>query len=268
MDGVHAHLQDQRKQDGRQDDNSGQGLHEGAYPKQEQVNEQQYGDFVFRKAEDGGRNALGHLLKRHDIPEYRGHRHQHDDNSRSPGGLQTAGPQRAPCELPVNEQAHEKAVKRSNSRCLGRRHDAAVYASQYDDGDKQGTLGDPNRLPQGLQVTLTRCAPPAVLFGDAIGHEHKHKSRQDPRSDARQEKFTHGSLPRNAIDHERITGRDHDADGARARHDRSCEHLVVTAFRHRRDGQRADGRHGGGPRTADCGEEHARGDTGESDPAG
>ena len=121
---------------------------------------------------------------------------------------------------------------------------------------------------EGLQVTLTRCAPPAVLFGDAIGHEHKHKSRQDPRSDARQEKFTHGSLPRNAIDHERITGRDHDADGARARHDRSCEHLVVTAFRHRRDGQRADGRHGGGPRTADCGEEHARGDTGESDPAG
>ena len=41
MDGVHPHLQDERQQDGRQDDDGGERLHKGAYPQQQEVDEQQ-----------------------------------------------------------------------------------------------------------------------------------------------------------------------------------------------------------------------------------
>ena len=45
VDGVHAHLQDSGSRMGVRMTIAAK-LHEGAYPKQEQVNEQQYGDFV------------------------------------------------------------------------------------------------------------------------------------------------------------------------------------------------------------------------------
>ena len=80
MQGRDADAGHDGQQNRGQDDDGGQGFHEGAHDEQQNVDDEQNKDLAVGKAEDGAGDGTGHVFNSHDVAEDSGHGHEDDDS--------------------------------------------------------------------------------------------------------------------------------------------------------------------------------------------
>ena len=163
--------------------------------------------------------------------------------------------------LPVEQQTDHKPVEGGNGRGLRGSHDAAVNAAQHDHRHHERPLGLPYGGAQTAQGAFLHLASPAAAAGIPPAIPHEHQAGYDARHNAAHEQVADGNLRGHAVNDKGIGRRNHHPHTPGGGHKRGGEKAIIAAFNHGRNGQRADGGHGGGAGTADGPEKHA-GDNG------
>ena len=257
----YAHARHDGQQDGHEDNDGRQRFHERADDEQEHVDEHQDDDLVLGEAQDGPGHSAGHVFDGHDVPEQGRHGHQHDNDGGSLAGLNARVDKALEIHFLIQEQAHDQTVEGGDGRGFGRGHDAAVDAAEHDDRNHERPLGVPSRVHEGPCIADLFLTAPPLLAGIPIAVAHKHDAHHDAGHDTAHEQVADGDLRGNAVHHKGVARGDHDAHATGGRNEGCGKILVVTALHHRGDGERADGRHGGGAGTGDRAEEAGYDDT-------
>ena len=263
VQGRDAHTGDDGQKYGHENDDGGQSLHEYAHDEQKHVDDEQDGYLAAGDAENGAGYGTGHVFNGHDVAEQCGHGHEHDDDGGGFARFHAAGADLAEVQFTVEEHTHDEPVEGGHGRGFGGSHESAVNAAEHDDRNKQSPLGIPYGARHRSHGTGAGGTAPVVPACRVVGIAHEHAAGKHAGHDAADEQIADGNLSRDAVHHEGVARRNHDAYGACRRHDGRRKGTAVAAFLHGRNGERAYGRHGGRAGTADGAEEHAGGHGGE-----
>lgn len=160
-------------------------------------------------------------------------------------------------ELTINEHAADKSIDRRNRRSLGRGEDAAVDTAEDDNRVDQRPLC----VPDDGQPLFGGIAPvialPAHLLAVEVAQEAEAEADEDAGQEPRHEHTGDRCRGGDAIDDHGDTGRDDNADTARAGDTGQGKALAVAFFQHGGHNHRADRRDRRRAGAADSGKEHA-----------
>ena len=190
-----------------------------------------------------------------DVGEHAGRRRDKEDGGAGAGRIDDDGLELLELDGLVHEHADDQAVHDGDSRGLGRGEDAAVDASEDDDGHQQTPEGlfegDPAVMPAGLrQLDEVGLAAEDESCGD------KSCAHNQSGDDAGLEKVADADAGGNgAVHDEGDAGRDYDAYGAGARHERGGEAGTVAGADHAGDHDQTQGGDGGRAGAGNRGEE-------------
>ena len=266
VNGVNAELPRDRIHDGNEDVHIGVRIHKAAGDQQHDVDDDQEAALaaVLQQGLDTGRDAIARAGVGED-------RRAADNEHQSAGALGRIIKKLhdvLPLQLLIDDGTDKQSVHRSHGRRLRSGENAAIDASQNDDGHQQppeGALeGAPHLAPAlpgmgGLQV---------VLVGIDLHHDDHGDAHDDAGENTGHKDVAHRNAGEGRIDHKRNAGRDNDRNRGSGSHHAMCEGgREFLTLDHSGDQDDAQSCHGGRARAGDGAEEAGHNDADHCDAA-
>ena len=245
-----------RQHDGREQEDGGANVDEGADDEDQHVKQQRHAHAGQVHAHEEVRHDIGHLLDGQDPSENLGE--ADDDHDRRGGDerLLESLPHVLPGELAVEEEADEHAVENRHARALACGADAAGDADDDEQRHQQRRDTLEHGTPEALGGEGLTHGVPALFMADPEDQEKLAQADENARHRARHKECADGGARHHGVDDHGRRGRDDHAHGGGCHRDARGGGLGIALFLHGGDEDAAEGggvRHRG---TGDAAENH------------
>ena len=241
MDRINVVGRERREQDGSNDQDGRRGIHEAAHDQQQHVHQQQEHDLVGADAHDELSRMGRDLLTGHQQAEHAGAGHdEHDHTGGGSRGFYRFH-QALEVNFPIDEAAHDQAVRAGNGRRLSRRKNTGVDTAQDDNGHEDGANGMVGRRQKFSDIKLGSGDP---IFHTVENRKSDHqRAQRDAGNNAGHEHTAHGNACCRAVCDHHGTGRNNGAQHTGRCDGGQGEFAVIASLFQCRHHHRADGRH-------------------------